>query len=435
MQVQDKGKKEIASYDGVHCANCAAPMQGEFCHECGQSIHTVLKPMHHMLEDTMETFLHVDGRMLHTIPPLLTKPGFLTLEYFAGRRQRYIAPFRLMFVLCLLAFFTTHIAIDALSSNGHAITPAAHIDADEFDDQATPAAVQQALDAKLAELHEGRAKVSGIPGAATGFDEAEKELRKAADARLAVLAADAHATASPSTPAASASAAAPVAAASTAPAASASTAVAEDEDHDGSSGKKKKDHHGKEKLKGWLTGHDPVHVAWLPGFMNARLNHAVDNLRENVKDWNSPNPEVRDRATERFKAGVFGALPQTMFVLMPAFALLLKLFYIFKRRLYMEHLIVALHSHAFLFAILLLCVVLAMLNAWVTPYAAWAGHILSWLETGLGIWAPLYLLLMQKRVYRQGWFLTVLKYLVIGWCYLWLFTIALTCAVALGISH
>jgi hypothetical protein len=432
MQVQDKGKKDIVSYDGVHCANCATPMQGEFCHECGQSIHTVLKPMHHMMEDTLETFLHVDGRMLHTIPPLLTKPGFLTLEYFGGRRQRYIAPFRLMFVLCLLAFFITHIAIDSLSENGHSITPAAHVDEDEFEDQATPAAVQQALDAKLAELHEGRTKVAGIPGAATGFDEAEKELRKAASARVATLAAEAQATTGQQAPATSASASIP-AAASTAPAAAASTATSHEES--GANGRKKKDRHGKEKLKGWLNGHDPVQVAWLPGFMNARLNHAVDNLRENVKDWNSPDPQVRDRATERFKAGVFGALPQTMFVLMPAFALLLKLFYLFKRRLYMEHLIVALHSHAFLFAILLLCVALAMLNAWITPHAAWAGQVLGWLETALALWAPVYLLLMQKRVYRQGWILTVLKYLVIGWCYLWLFTIALTCAVALGISH
>ena len=50
--------KEIVSYEGVHCANCTTPMQGEYCHDCGQSIHTVLKPVHHMFEDTLETFLH-----------------------------------------------------------------------------------------------------------------------------------------------------------------------------------------------------------------------------------------------------------------------------------------------------------------------------------------------------------------------------------------
>ena len=30
---------------------------------------------------------------------------------------------------------------------------------------------------------------------------------------------------------------------------------------------------------------------------------------------------------------------------------------------------------------------------------------------------PLYLLLMQKRVYRQGWLMTLLKYFVLGLCY------------------
>jgi len=29
-------------------------------------------------------------------------------------------------------------------------------------------------------------------------------------------------------------------------------------------------------------------------------------------------------------------------------------------------------------------------------------------------WMPIYLLLMQKRVYAQAWWLTVLKYVVIG---------------------
>ena len=72
--------KHLTSHEGLHCANCGAPMQGEFCHECGQSIHSVLKPMHHMVEETVETVLHIDGRIVHTLPPLLLKPGFLTLE-------------------------------------------------------------------------------------------------------------------------------------------------------------------------------------------------------------------------------------------------------------------------------------------------------------------------------------------------------------------
>ena len=110
--------KSLVSHEGRHCANCATPLVGEYCHECGQSMHSVLKPMHHMVEETVETVLHIDSRIVHTLPPLFLKPGFLTLEYFAGRRVRYIAPFRLMFVLCLLCFFVLHLATSAAIERG-----------------------------------------------------------------------------------------------------------------------------------------------------------------------------------------------------------------------------------------------------------------------------------------------------------------------------
>lgn len=418
--------KEVVSYEGVHCANCSAPMQGEYCHECGQSIHTVLKPMHHMLEDTLETFLHVDGRALHTVPPLLTKPGFLTLEYFAGRRQRYVPPFRLMFVLCLLAFFLTHIAIDAL--NDHGSSKPAHIEA-EFDDLQTPAAVNKMLDQKLDELRKARQQTASVPGVDVALLTAEADLREQAATRIAELKAEQHenggAAASASAPAATASASAPASAA-TASAAEPASAL---------SARREARHKQKDEVKQWLTSREHVHVDWLPAFMNAKLDHSIGNLRENMRGLNSQDLEVRDQALERIKAGIFGALPQTMFILMPVFALLLKLFYLFKRRLYMEHLIVALHSHAFLFALLLLGALLAMLKAWVAPHAAWAGQLLGWVETALSIWAPIYLLLMQKRIYRQGWPMTVVKYLLIGWCYMWLLGTFLIGAVALGLSH
>ncbi|MEV8520615.1 DUF3667 domain-containing protein [Dyella marensis] len=411
--------KEIVSYEGVHCANCTTPMQGEYCHDCGQSIHTVLKPVHHMFEDTLETFLHVDGRVLHTLPPLVTKPGFLTLEYFSGRRQRYVPPFRLMFVLCLLAFFLTHIAVDVLVSHGKDLAPGVHVDRHQFDDLNTPDEVRHALDEQLASLDQARSTVANVPGADAGLVKAQKELRKQADRRIATLAAE-------DAPAAGKSAATPAAAASapvaSAPAAASTVASkpAKDEDIE---------------AEDWLAKPTNARISWLPEFMNARLAHAAANLRANVKGLKSSNPEVRDQAIERMKAGIFSALPQTMFVLMPAFALLLKLFYLFKRRLFMEHLIVALHSHAFLFANVLLWVLLALLKAWIAPHAAWAGYLLGWLEFALAIWAPVYLLLMQKRVYRQGWPMTVLKYLMIGWCYTWLLGFALMSALVLGVAH
>ena len=57
---------------------------------------------------------------------------------------------------------------------------------------------------------------------------------------------------------------------------------------------------------------------------------------------------------------------------------------------------------------------------------------LEWLATAnwiiLVIWMPIYLLLMQKRVYGQGWIMTLLKFGFIGVVYLIL--IAVTVAIA-----
>jgi hypothetical protein len=43
----------------------------------------------------------VDGKIFSTFRYLLFRPGFLTVEYFAGRRRRYINPVRLL-LTCLL---------------------------------------------------------------------------------------------------------------------------------------------------------------------------------------------------------------------------------------------------------------------------------------------------------------------------------------------
>ena len=102
---------------------------------------------------------------------------------------------------------------------------------------------------------------------------------------------------------------------------------------------------------------------------------------------------------------------------MPLFAVLLKIVYIFKRRLYMEHLMVALHSHAFIFMSLLLLALISLLRSWTTTFAPDLDPAYNILRAAIWIWLPMYLFLMQKRVYRQGWFFTTLKFSMIGICY------------------
>jgi hypothetical protein len=373
-------KKELMSFEGVHCANCSTPMQGEFCHDCGQSIHTVLRPMHHMVEDTLDMVLHVDGRVIHTIPPLFLRPGFLTLEYFAGRRQRYVAPFRLMFVLSLLAFFMCHMAVNSMDILQ--IQSEASAGTGDYANDLTPQAVRTHFEQKRQDI----LKAAGLTEAGSKtFNKRVNIERDHANHRLVQLGGQ------PIVPTAN-------------------------------------------ELSSFQGHSTPVHVSWLPDAVNNSINRSMARAMSNAGAM-SMGGEQGAEAKERALASVFHVLPQTMFVLMPLFALLLKFTYLFKRRLYMEHLIVAVHSHAFLFLSLLVGMVLYMLHGWAAPHVAWLAKSIALLGWALGIWALAYLLLMQKRVYRQGWFMTTLKYLFVGWVYTIMATFAIVFAGLLSITN
>jgi hypothetical protein len=60
-----------------------------------------------------------------------------------------------------------------------------------------------------------------------------------------------------------------------------------------------------------------------------------------------------ERDPNVFLQAFLGAVPTTLFLLMPVFALLLKVCYLGTGRRYLEHLVVALYSHAYLLIVLL----------------------------------------------------------------------------------
>jgi len=395
--------QDLTAPSELHCANCGALLQGEFCHVCGQSVHSVLKPVHGMLEDTLDLVLNVDGRVVHTLPPLFLRPGFLTLEYFAGRRVRYLAPFRLMFALCLLTFFVLPLALD----NGSALfAPDVHVQGTGFQRAKTPAEVDRLLKKQLAQLAPTRDL--SVVGSLAGkeLDKARLQLvREAMQRRIelgdktAVIPTSLDEVPKP-----------PVD----------SRMPAEWEQSNPF------DQH-------WDMQKYPVKVSWLPGFLNQRLNRSLARIHDNLAATNGPGDH--SAVNERLISQVFAVLPGSMFLMLPAFALLLKVVYLFKRRLYVEHLIVALHSHAFLFLSLLLGTLIHLLGVALKPQAPWLGGPLNLLTTALWVWAPTYLLIMQKRVYRQGWPMTVLKYLFVGWCYCWFLAFAFAGAVVLGLAE
>ena len=94
------------------CRNCGHATVENFCARCGQeNTHHVL-PLAELLRDVLDEFVKFDSRLLVTLKPLFTRPGFLTNEFLAGRRAGYIAPLRLYFMVSTVYFlaFSYHAA-------------------------------------------------------------------------------------------------------------------------------------------------------------------------------------------------------------------------------------------------------------------------------------------------------------------------------------
>jgi hypothetical protein len=111
-------------------------------------------------------------------------------------------------------------------------------------------------------------------------------------------------------------------------------------------------------------------------------------------------------------------LPKLMFLLLPVFALILGLLY--RRRLLAEHLVFALHYHAFAFLIL---PIEALIEPTVRRAAAagtmGAVEIVGAIVMGAAeLWVLLYLFVALRRVYRSSWLGAVIKGLLLMFVYL-----------------
>jgi hypothetical protein len=86
------------------CANCGTPVARHYCPECGQRVEHAVHSLWHFILEIAEDLTHADSRLWRTMLALLFKPGYLTSEFLAGRRVRYLPPLRLYLVLSVLYF-------------------------------------------------------------------------------------------------------------------------------------------------------------------------------------------------------------------------------------------------------------------------------------------------------------------------------------------
>ncbi len=106
---------------GTPCPNCETPLEGPWCHQCGQKGEAFNRSIGHLIAEAFEGLTHFDGRFWTTLPDLVRNPGRLTRSYLDGRRAPQIPPFRLFLVVVLLVFFTGGLGGKATT---HVATPA-----------------------------------------------------------------------------------------------------------------------------------------------------------------------------------------------------------------------------------------------------------------------------------------------------------------------
>jgi hypothetical protein len=355
------------------CANCGSPMHGPYCYACGQPEKGLIRHLASVMSDVLDTVFNIDSRVFRSLFPLYFRPGYLTNEYFAGRRVRYVTPFRLFFFLCLVAFFTIQISLNLNDGSFHwnLNTRGGDIESAQTVEQAQKSAAEA-----LAGINTARKSANMPPAAIASLTEAADKVEAKLNARVAYLQQRDKARENGQKPPSDPS-----------------------EDNEGL------------VIDGTPIDPDkhPVNIAWLPSFANAELTEMASRAKENI--------EAAKKDPRHLIEAVFSRLPWTLAVLMPLFAVLLKIVYIFKRRLYMEHLMVALHSHAFIFMSLLLLALLKIAHDWAAASAPGVLWLIALARDAAWIWLFVYLFLMQKRVYKQGWIMTTIKYGMVGICY------------------
>lgn len=88
------------------CPNCDAPRGGgEYCHRCGQKrTHPDHYTVRHFLKNILHEISDLDSKLFQTFAFLLLRPGYLTTEYLAGRKERYITPVKLYLIVSAVFF-------------------------------------------------------------------------------------------------------------------------------------------------------------------------------------------------------------------------------------------------------------------------------------------------------------------------------------------
>ncbi|WP_349318785.1 DUF3667 domain-containing protein [Chitinophaga sp. MM2321] len=302
-----------------HCLNCGTEVPERFCTHCGQENTIQHETFGHLLKHFTADILHYDSQFLSTLKYLLFRPGFLTKEYLAGRRVKYVNPIKL-YVFISFVFFLGFFAFYAND---------------------------------VVELN-------------TGQDETESAAEKPLF-KTKVLNDSLRLIATPE---------------------AAKKAVANDSSEAARKLSGLSDDIGRYKS---VAAYDSAQLKLPPA--NRATGSEKFLTRRMIELEQKYRGDKQKALVEMFRHN----LPKLMFLLLPLFALFVKMIYDKKRWLYVDHAIFAIHIHAFAFILLLLGAILQYYFH-KPPFM----DIASWIIFG-------YLVLALRNTYHQSFGKSLLK--------------------------
>ena len=357
-----------AAADAQACRNCGARATGHYCPNCGQETRIALPTFGTFMREAAGRYVALDGRAWCTLFALVARPGFLTLEYFNGRRRRYIRPARLFLVLYLLLFGLIGL-------------------------------IQSPADLSDEVVFVNSGKQGGTAGAPVGRGADATSKEAAAEAKEAIGEAKV-ALAEAKRAGRTDAKGAPSPAAAGEPAAAGAAL-------------------GKADLPKGVFDEDEDTLIGLDRDLNLTLRMKGIDLAmpdQVRKRYDHFKKLPREEKAERLYAGALRYGPYAMVALLPAFALLLKLAYLGRAgrypgrpSRYAEHLVYSAHLHAFAAVVLI------------------AFLLLPWppVRLALAFWIFYYVMRARQRVYRGRWWAGLLRSFAIAIVYLVLVSFAI----------
>ena len=90
------------------CANCHAPLAGEYCSACGQPRAQPLT-IAGMFRHAASTLFDLDRGFFHTVWAMFTRPGGTCRAYIDGHRQPLTGPFKYAFIVITIYAVTINL--------------------------------------------------------------------------------------------------------------------------------------------------------------------------------------------------------------------------------------------------------------------------------------------------------------------------------------